>query len=95
MTAAELLVGVALAEGARRRSRQAFVEAVLASVTLEDYDLAVARQHATLLVHVRRTGRPCGAHDLMIAATAVARSRVVITSDSGGFADLPGVTVHG
>jgi len=39
-------------------------------VPVVDYTLEVAVQHAALLAHVRRVGRPVGAHDLIIAATA-------------------------
>jgi tRNA(fMet)-specific endonuclease VapC len=94
VTAAELLVGVELATGRRRHSRQRYVEAVLASVPVENYDLDVARAHAQLLAHARRSGRPRGAHDLLIAATSLARNRVVVTRDQGGFSDLPRVNVR-
>ncbi len=95
VTAAELLVGIELADRRRRAVRQSFVEAVLGSVTIESYDLAVARHHAVLLAHVRRAGRPRGAHDVMIAATAIARGRSVVTADASGFSDLPGVDLQG
>ena len=50
--------------------------------------------HARLLGHVRRIGRPRGAHDLIIAATATATGRTVLTADaSAAFGDLPGVDV--
>jgi tRNA(fMet)-specific endonuclease VapC len=94
VTAAELLVGVALADEAHRAHRTAFVASVLDTVPVEDYDLAVARAHAELMVHVRRSGRSRGAHDLLIAATARARDRMVVTADRGGFDDLPGVPVR-
>ena len=94
VTAAELLVGVALADDAHRAHRSAFVASVLDTVPVEDYDLAVARAHADLMVHVRRSGRTRGAHDLLIAATARARDRTVVTADAAGFADLPGVPVR-
>ena len=94
VTAAELLVGVELADDARRPARTAFVRSVLDTVPLEDYDLQVARVHATLLPHSRRTGRPRGAHDLIIAATAAARDRLVVSTDTTAFADLPGVAVR-
>lgn len=91
VTAAELLVGILLANEARRDDRRRFVEQILTTVPIEDYDLAVARAHAELLAHVRQTGRPRGAHDLMIAATARATTRTVVSSDTRAFADLPGV----
>jgi tRNA(fMet)-specific endonuclease VapC len=94
VTAAELLVGVELADDRRRPVREAFVADLLSAVTVESYDLAVALDHAVLLAHVRRTGLPRGAHDLLIAATARTRSRTVVTADAEGFRDLPGVDVR-
>lgn len=92
VTAAELLVGVECADGARREARQAFTEGIFALVPVEDYTLDVARVHARLLAHVRKTGRPRGAHDLIIAATAAATGRSVMTlDDKAGFGALPGV----
>jgi len=70
------------------------VEDVLATLAVEPYDLGVARAHAVLLAHARVHGRPRGAHDLIIAATARARDRTVISADRRAFADLPGVPVR-
>src|SRR5439155_22884763 len=93
ITVAELLLGVDLVAAARRRARARFVERIVESVPIEDYDLDVARVHAGLLAHTRRSGQPRGAHDLIIAATAVATQREVLTRDQRGFEDLPGVVV--
>jgi len=82
-----------MAKGRRREKRERFVSAVLDAVSIEPYDLEVAEAHAALLAHVRRAGAPRGAHDLIIAATALARDRQVVSSDQAGFADLPGVSV--
>jgi len=94
ITAAELLVGVQLADARRRPRRVAFVEDLLSAIPVEAYDLAVAREHALLLAHSRRTGRARGAHDLIIAATAVERARIVVTTDPEGFEGLPGVELR-
>jgi tRNA(fMet)-specific endonuclease VapC len=94
ITVAELLVGVELADAAHRSRRRALVDSVVATIPVEDYDLDVARSHAQLLAHVQRSGRRRGAHDLVMAATALARDRIVVTADRGGFADLPGVAVR-
>jgi tRNA(fMet)-specific endonuclease VapC len=94
ITAAELLVGVELADETHRPWRRALVDSILAAVPIEEYDLDVARAHAMLLADTRRSGRPRGAHDLLIAATALARNRVVVTANRVGFADLPGVGVR-
>jgi len=93
ITAAELLAGVELSHGRAKQRRGAFVEEILSSIPIEPYDLAVARAHASLLVHTRRSGRPRGAHDLLIAATALTYDRTVVSADPAGFSDLPGVTV--
>jgi tRNA(fMet)-specific endonuclease VapC len=93
VTVAELLVGVALADGEHRPRRQVFVDSVLEAVPVLPYDLGVAQAHAHLLTAVRRSGRPRGAHDLIIAATAVSSHRAVLTADATGFHDLPGVRV--
>jgi tRNA(fMet)-specific endonuclease VapC len=94
VTAAELLVGVELADRRRRQRRERFVHDVLATIPVEDYDLDVARAHARLLAYTRRSGRPRGAHDLVIAATAAARGRVLVTAGADGFDGLPDVAVR-
>jgi tRNA(fMet)-specific endonuclease VapC len=94
ITAAELWVAVELADARRRPARATFVEQVLASIPVDDHDLEVARAHADLLVEARRAGRPRGAHDLLIAATAVARDREVVTLDRGALDRLGGLRVR-
>lgn len=92
LTVAELRVGAQMAKGRRRDKRERFVGAVLDAVAIEAYDLDVAEAHAALLAHVRRAGTPRGAHDLIIAATARARDREIVSSDDG-FSGLPGVAL--
>lgn len=94
ITAAELLVGVELSEGKSKLRRRTFVEGVVSTIPIEPYDLAVARAHGTLLAHARRSGRPRGAHDLLIAATAVTHNRTVVSADPSGFEDLPGLDLR-
>ncbi len=92
ITFAELLTGFELAREHQRTVRQEFVENLLEVLPVEPYDEAVAREHARLLAHVQRTGTPRGAHDLIIAATAIATSRTLLTTDQGArFDELPGV----
>jgi tRNA(fMet)-specific endonuclease VapC len=83
-----LIVGALSTRSSQRRSD------LLTGLPVEEYNLAVARFHARLLAHTRRTGTTRNAHDLIIAATAVARDRTVLTTDQKGFADLPGVDVQ-
>lgn len=91
---AELLVGSELADASRHPRRVELIDRVVAEVPAEDYTLEVARAHARLMAHVCRTGHPRGAHDLIIAATALATRRVVLTADRRGFAELPGVELR-
>jgi tRNA(fMet)-specific endonuclease VapC len=91
ITASELLAGVELADRGRREARAAAVEAILETFDVLPFDLGVAHHYATLLAHARRTGRPRGAHDLQIAATARATGRLLVTTDHAAFDDLPGV----
>jgi len=95
VTIAELLVGALLADDVHRPGRQRFVDDVRGIVPVIDYDAVVAASHAELLVAVRRQGRPRGAHDLIIAATAHATQREVVSAEVYAYQDLPGVTVRG
>ena len=94
ITVAELLVGVLLADEAHRGDRQSFVDEVAESIPIVEYDTTVAAAHAELLVAVRRQGRPRGAHDLIIAATAKATQREVVTADTSAYENLPDVRVR-
>jgi tRNA(fMet)-specific endonuclease VapC len=94
ISAAELIVGVELSDAQHKHSRRIFVDSLLARIPIEPYDLRVARVHAELLAHARITGRTRGAHDLIIAATARANARTVVTADTTGFDDLPGVSLR-
>lgn len=94
ITIAELRVGALLAKGRRRATRTAYVDAIVGGIPVLEYDLAVAEEHAGLLVEVRAQGRPRGAHDLVIAATALAFDRTVVSADAEAFVDLPGIEVR-
>ena len=41
----------------------------------------MANHHAALLAHTHKSGIPRGAHDLIIAATARANGRILVTTD--------------
>lgn len=92
ITLAELTVGVELATARQRKRRQSFVDEIAASIPILLYDEPVALRHASLLAAVRSAGRPRGAHDLIIAATAAAAGRTVVSADRRAFDGLPGVT---
>ena len=92
ITAMELLVGVERADTAHRQARAVRVEAILSSLPVEPYNVGIARVHARLAVAAMAEGRPRPANDMMIAATAAATSRILLTTDaSAGFDQLTGV----
>ena len=92
LTIAELAAGVHLAAGRRKTARRQFVLRILDAMPIVPYDLSVATAHGELLAATRRSGRPRGAHDLIIVATARATGRTVVTADPSAFAGLPGVS---
>ena len=92
ITVAELRTGIELASDRHRGARAEFLVNVLETLPVEPYDLATAEAHGRLLAHAHRGGTKRGAHDLIIAATAVATKRIIITTDRNArFDDLPGV----
>lgn len=93
---AEYLAGIAGDENpARAAGQRALLEQILTVIPVEDYDMDIAEHHAELLAHTRKDGRRRGPHDLIIAATAKASGRVLLTTDARArFDDLPGVTAR-
>jgi tRNA(fMet)-specific endonuclease VapC len=93
---AEYLAGVLLdTHPARQAAQRSFLAEVLAVTPICDYDRTVAEHHAVLLAHIQQIGERRGAHDLLIAATARATSRTVLSTDAGArFSELPGVTAR-
>jgi tRNA(fMet)-specific endonuclease VapC len=94
VSVAEYRVGIELADTAERAAERArALTAITSAVEVLDYTDATAAQHGRLLAHVRRSGTPRGAHDLIIAAHAAQTGRMVLTRDAKArFGDLPGVT---
>lgn len=90
---AEYLTGLAgQTDPARQASGRAFLAEFRAIVPSIPYDDAIAEHHAELLTHVRTEDTPRCAHDLIIAATARATGRTVVTTDRRAkFGELPGV----
>ena len=93
---AEYTAGVLLeTDPARAAAQHAFLDDVLTVVPTIDYDHSVATHHAALLAHTHRAGHRRGPHDLIIAATARATGRTLLTTDAHAhFDQLPDVTAH-
>ena len=94
ITVSELLVGVHRADSdARRARRSAFVAAILAQLPALDFTTETARVHAGLFATLSQQGQMIGAHDLIIAATALLHDCVVLTTNAAEFARVPGLDV--
>jgi tRNA(fMet)-specific endonuclease VapC len=93
---AEYLAGVQLDPDAGRRAAQkAFLNEILTAVPVCDYDRIVAEHHANLLALTAREGRRRGPHDLIVAATALATGRTILTTDlHARFDELPDVNAR-
>ena len=70
-----------------------FVERLLDRLPIIPFDPDVARVHARLGADLAVKGAQVGAHDLMIAATAVAIDFDVATRDLRSFPKIAGLTV--
>ena len=93
ITASELLHGVHRLKGVKRARVETLVEGLLARVPVVRFDLAVARVHAILSADLRARGMAVGAHDLILAATAVMLGFKVATRDARSFPRIKGLEV--
>ena len=81
ITASELLHGVHRASSAHRASREAFVESLLDAFPPIPFDLLAARAHSRLWSELAVAGHDVGAHDRLVAATAIAIGWRVATAN--------------
>jgi tRNA(fMet)-specific endonuclease VapC len=93
ITASELLHGVHRATPERRPRREAFVELVLDAFPPLPFDLLTARAHARLCAGLAAAGADIGAHDRIVAATAIANGWRVATANLRHFDHIPGLDV--
>ncbi len=93
ITVSELLHGVLRARGALRARRSAFVEHILAGLQAVPVTAPVARVHAEIWAQLAERGEIVGAHDLWIAATAIAHGLGVATRNTSHFARIPSLRV--
>jgi tRNA(fMet)-specific endonuclease VapC len=90
---AEYLAGVHLDRDAgRQAAQQALLAEILTVIPVCAYDRSVAEHHAALLAYTAREGQRRGPHDLIVAATARATGRTILTTDlRARFDELPDV----
>jgi tRNA(fMet)-specific endonuclease VapC len=94
ITLSELLHGVQRADSETRRvRRQAFVEALIASVEPVHITPQISRIHAEIWARLEVQGNMIGAHDLWIAATAIGHDMPLATTNGREFERVPGLSV--
>ena len=94
ISASELLHGPHRMTNAVARARvERQVEQLLTQLTTIDFDLEIARLHARLGADLAAKGTAIGAHDLIIAATALSLDYRVATRDRRSFPKIPGLAV--
>jgi tRNA(fMet)-specific endonuclease VapC len=93
ITASELLRGVHRATPQHRARREAFVEAVLTGFPPLPFDLLTARAHARLWAELAAAGLDTGAHDRLVAATAITAGWRVGTANVRHFDRVPALDV--
>jgi tRNA(fMet)-specific endonuclease VapC len=93
ITASELLHGVHRATAEYRPRREAFVEAVLTAFPPLPFGLLAARAHARVWAEIAAAGRDIGAHDRLVAATAITAGWRVGTANTRHFDRIVGLDV--
>jgi tRNA(fMet)-specific endonuclease VapC len=94
ITVSELLIGVHRATTeARRLKRSAFVETIINEVPILNFNIEIARIHAEICAYLMEKGQSIGAHDLIIAATALANDCVLLTNNHQEFNRVPGLNI--
>jgi tRNA(fMet)-specific endonuclease VapC len=93
ITASELLHGVHRASPEHRARREAFVEAVLAAFPPLPFGLLAARAHARIWAELAAAGQYVGAHDRLVAATAITAGWRVGTANLRHFDRIAGLDV--
>jgi len=94
ITVSELLMGVQRANTeARKLKRSAFVEAIIKEIPIIDFTPDVSRIHAEIYGSLAQSGQLIGAHDLIIAATAIAHGHALLTANQNEFNRVPGLNV--
>jgi tRNA(fMet)-specific endonuclease VapC len=92
ITVSELLHGLHRARTAEQRARrEGIIQDLLDKFPVLPFDLAVARLHARLGAQLAARGIAAGAHDLLIAATALALDAAVAIRDERSFPKIRGL----
>lgn len=93
VTVMEVEYGLALRPEVARQARPLLTD-LFRALTVAPYETLDAEQTAELRARLRRAGTPIGAYDALIAGTALAHGWVLVTSNTGEFARVPGLQLE-
>jgi tRNA(fMet)-specific endonuclease VapC len=95
VSVSELLHGVHRADSeARRVTRESYVERIIELFPVYPFDLAAGRIYARVWAGLARRHLSVGAHDLIIAATAISLGFSVVAFNLRDFDKIDGLTVE-
>jgi tRNA(fMet)-specific endonuclease VapC len=93
VTAMEIEFGLML-NSARARKIEPMIRALLEDLDLLSYEREDATATAAVRAALSKRGTPIGPYDVMIAGTALRRGLVMVTSNSGEFARIDGLSLE-
>lgn len=95
ITWSELWMGVHLAGNKQRqRQRRQVLESLLQGLDIIAFDAGIAETHARIYAGLYQQGKRIGAHDLIIAATAIAKGVPVFTLNTKEFKQVEGLELY-
>lgn len=90
ITVMELRYGLAL-NPQRAQKIEPAISSLLSSVTILSFGTSEAEQAAQIRAVLKSQGQPIGAYDVLIAATALQHSLLVVTANQREFKRVPGL----
>jgi tRNA(fMet)-specific endonuclease VapC len=93
ITVAELWHGVERAKGTHQLARQRYLAAIVESLPILPYTEQTAYEHARIWAALEAAGKMIGAHDLIVAATALERRDSIATFNVRHFRHVPGINL--
>jgi tRNA(fMet)-specific endonuclease VapC len=91
ITAAELLYGVGRRDSSRNRQ---VLDRFMSLLVVAAFDAGAAAVYGEIRVALERRGTPIGAHDMLIAAHAIALDVPLVTHNAREFRRVPGLRVE-
>ena len=90
ITVMELRYGLAL-NPQRAQKVEPAIASLITSLSILPFNTAEAEQAAQIRAYLRSQGRPIGAYDVLIAATALQNNLMMVTANQQGFQRIPGL----